>query len=149
MEDDERDCHGVRLEAQYLCEMDEHRVAVRVPRADIRAIAVRYGIAAERPIPSFVLGAVIALFGLAVALSLARWMWRGGVMEVHFAAGAAALPVGAWLMLNSVRKSHFLEVTLAKDVRKLAFAGSAPEAEIREFAGSVGRSVPCPVTFHV
>jgi hypothetical protein len=148
VEDDERDCYGVRLGKEYLCELDEHRIAVRVARGEIRAIALRYGIAAERPIPSFVLGVVLALFGLAVGVALARWAWQGGRIPIHLCLGTGSIPVGAWLMLNSIRKRHFLEVSLANDVRKLAFQQAAPEGELREFAGSVARAVPCPVRFH-
>lgn len=126
---------NIRFSAKELAELDRHRAVIRVPRDRCREIAWRYGSRAARPWVQSTLGLACLAGGLYLLVRLLVEWWRGGgVLWIEQVAGLVILGfVGGALLVDVVRKGHFLEVQTDKAPEKLRFDRSVSPADIETF----------------
>src|SRR4051812_24772071 len=112
---------SVEIGPDGVAERDARGRVVFVPRAEIRRIVLRRGVAAERP-------GVLAFFGLlcfGVAWvswkMVARWWVAGGTLYAETITGLAMIPLGIGIFWALLRPRFYLRVETPSDVRHLIF----------------------------
>jgi hypothetical protein len=132
---------NVRFSAEELAELDRKRAVIRVPRDRCREIAWRYGSRAARPWVQSALGIACLVGGFYLLVRLLMEWWRGGgVLWIEQVAGLVVLGfVGGALMVDVLRKGHYLEVRTEKATEKLRFDRSVAAADIETFLAEAGR----------
>lgn len=128
---------SVEIGPDGVAERDARGRVVFVPRAEIRRIVLRRGIAAERP-------GVLAFFGLlcfGVAWlawkMIARWWVAGGTLYAETVSGLAMIPLGVGIFWALLRPRFYLRVETQSDVRHLIFRGRIERSELRRFIARV------------
>jgi len=117
------DYRGVRFTADRVALLDRDREVVIIPLDNVRALTLRRGFTAERPLPEALLG--LACGGLAT-LALRRvvlWFMRGGIVWDIQILLILALPLGISLLRHAVSRGFYLLAELNRGERKLPFVG--------------------------
>ena len=113
----------VRFSDNGAAEMDEHRPAIFIPRAQITRVEVGSGSGAERPAVVVVLGLALIAVAIGAVVLLALAMMHGGVrIPAALITGVAFTLPGWWLLDLGLRRRLFIRVhTQNGDARKLVF----------------------------
>ena len=110
--------------------------AVFIPREEIQRIQTKTGSRAERPLVQGIAG--VALLGL--GLIGLRMFISNGVAFLRWEAGFLLFGgVGGWMLLEALRKGHYLLVVCSKGTRKLVFDKKISEPELAEFLRNATR----------
>jgi hypothetical protein len=125
----------VRIGADFLAEMDGDRPLLRIPRDQVAALEARYGSAAERPLVSIVLGAILMGVAILGPLIIVLAVVRGTEIKINVAIAATiALVIPAvWLFDLALRNRWCLLVYTKSGKRKLAFARSQDAVTVEQF----------------
>jgi hypothetical protein len=122
------------------------RPLVSVPRAELRAIELRYGPAGERLLLQSLVGAVVVAIGLALGRGMIAWLLYGGYANINAGAGSVTFVLGgAWLLWRAWRPRHHLRLETTKGTRKLSFGQLADEASIASVLADTARILEIPV----
>ena len=113
--------------------MDGERPLVRVPRAEIVRLEVRYGAGAERPLPMLILGILLFAIALAPLVMLVNLQRHGGRYHVEWIAAVACAIPAAWLLDLSLRRRWLLVVHQRRGRRKLLFPRGINQFEVESF----------------
>ncbi len=124
--------------------MQDGRPVVFVPRAEIKKIELARTGAAERPMLTGLVGAIILVAGLAATVLMANGLKHGG----HFPykaglIGGALLFTGGWLLHFTLVPRLVLVVRTPKDRRKLLFSKSVAASEAEAFANQAADRFGC------
>lgn len=157
-------CFRVEVSGSGICELSGKRIAVNIPRDQIRRINLCSGTDVKYPFFRYSLG--LALFSLGVivlALTFLSAVGRG--YPVHSESGAFVLPlvplalwfiagIGFWLLAGVFRVRYFFLVETEKSTSKIFFGKAADVDEIKKFIRRVNMrfgyaidiSIPSPET---
>lgn len=124
----------VRISAAGVAEMDEHRYAIAIPRAEVLGIELSFGSAAERPIISAILGVSFACVATFLAALIVLAIRDGHVAVPKAAIAGVAFYLPAWWLLDlALRRRFFLRVQTPSGSRKLVFHDRHDAAEVERF----------------
>lgn len=121
---------GVAISEKGLGEIDGKRYLVHIPQSEITFAEVKYGSPAERPTMQLVAGAILAplcFFGIYIILMNGLTMIRWSLGMLLFGG------VGIWLIIEVLKKRHYLEVQTSKGNRKLVFKGKVENDKLDQF----------------
>src|SRR5262245_61131792 len=113
------DCRNIRIADGRIQEIGGGRALVSLPLAEIKDVRLVRDIVAERPVVQAVVGAVVTALGVAWALRILYWLFRGGVMwdvEVLMLGGLIGGPL---FIRGALRRGLVLKVEMANDTRKI------------------------------
>lgn len=128
----------VRIGPDTLAEMDGDRPLLRIPRDQVVALEARYGSAAERPLVSIVLGAILMGVAILGPIIIVLAVVRGTEIKINIAVAttiALAIPA-VWLFDLALRKRWCLIVHTKSGKRKLAFARSQDGVTVEQFVAT-------------
>jgi hypothetical protein len=133
---------NITFSEKGISEYSGKRCVVFIPRAEVVRVESRTGSRAERPLVQMIAGIVlgcVGVYGVFMAM-------RVGVVLLRWEAGFIVFGgIGVWLLIESLRRGHFLLVTCSKENRKLVFDGKTDESELREFLMKAARfGYNCP-----
>lgn len=121
---------NITFSKKGVSEFSGKRRVVFVPREEIQRIQIKTGSRAERPLVQSIAGVVLLGLGL-VGL---RLFIANGVTFLRWEAGFLLFGgVGGWLLLEALRKGHYLLVICNKGSRKLVFDKKINEPELAQF----------------
>jgi hypothetical protein len=121
---------NIEISAKGLSEFDGNRRVIFIPKEEIQTIETGFGSSAERPLLQLIAGLLLVGLGLVgVAMIMASGMrgFRWGVGFLVFGG------LGAWILYEAVKKSHFLRVICVKDTPKLVFRGTFRDVDCSKF----------------
>jgi len=124
---------SVRLGTDGASEMDGTRRLVHIPRADVVGLEIVHGSAAERPLVSLILGALLAALSLVGPMMLVGALLGRGRVEIKFVTSIAFLVPAVWLFDLVLRRRWFLQVHMKKGSRKLIFGKTSDEVALQQF----------------
>ena len=130
---------SIQFSDDAVAEMDQHRRVTVVSRNQISHLQLARVSAAERPIVALLLGIAIIVGSLYPVYRLLGAFSGPGRVTIHvdlLVATSFSL-LGVWLIVFALRKRFVLIATTAAGTRKLVFASTATEAEIRQFITEV------------
>lgn len=134
------ECHGLALTNAALCELDAGRPVVEIPWVEVRGLALCRGVAAERPLVAFVLGAGLVVLGSLFARDLLLWLMVGGTAYDVEAFAVGLIPIGLWVVHVSMRRRYYVRVRTRSGERKLAFGALAEREDVLAFAEVIERT---------
>ncbi len=144
-------CSTVQISATCISQLEDSRIAVTVPKEDIRRIKLSFDPASRHPFLRFLAG-----FGLVVAgliLIIADFIIvEVGIFRFHIASHTFSVPVatiglwlwvgaGLWLLIGVFRGRYNLLIKTANGIRKIFFEGSADIREIQHFVGRANQEL--------
>lgn len=124
---------NVRLGVAGAAEMDETRLLLTVPRAEIDRVEGVYTVGGERPVVTFAIGLVLLVVSLIPVAALFDVLRRGGTYHAEWIAAVACIIPAAWLLQLSVRRRWVLVVKTTRDQRKLLFPRQVSQVEVESF----------------
>jgi hypothetical protein len=129
----------VRFSDSGAAEMDQHRQAIFIPRAQITRVEVGYGSGAERPAVVIVLGLALIAVAIGSVVVMVLAIMRGGVrVPVALISAIAFTLPGWWLLDLGLRRRPFIRVhTHNGDTRKLVFHKVRDRESVDVFLQSV------------
>lgn len=130
---DYAECASVRLGVDGASEMDGNRRLVHVPRAEIVSLELVHGSAAERPLVSLILAAILLAISLIGPAMLLGALLGRGTVEIKFVTSIAFIVPAIWLFDLAIRRRWFLKVHMNKGSRKLIFAKANDEVALQQF----------------
>lgn len=139
MTDNELRHAGIVLHADGVAEERGGRPTVTIPRESLRRIELRRGAPGERLWLQTLFAAVMGVIGLVSAAMVIGELRASPAIHVNLAAGPLFLPVGALILWLALRPRHYLRITTAKEVRKLAVETTARPVEIASLLASAQR----------
>jgi len=130
---------GIRFSADLLAELDRGHPIIRIPREDVRRIALLWGFQAPRPVVQAVLGIGLLLAGIYILVKIIlELMAHGGNVLGKLLIGLVIVGLlGGWLFFEAFKRGYYLEVRTEKRVEKLRFDRRLSRDEIEEFIASV------------
>jgi hypothetical protein len=132
---------GVRAGPDGLSEVEDGRLMVFIPWAEIRRVELVHGRVAERPVVQVIIGAALIAVACWPLLHLAYWALHGGMFLRAEAWLVAAGGVGAYMIWHALRSGWYVEVEAASGTRKLVFHGNVVEGEAQVFVQAVRERV--------
>ena len=124
---------SVRLGADGASEMDGKRRLVHIPRADVVGLEIVHGSAAERPLVSLILAALLTAISLIGPVMLVGALLGRGRVDIKFVTSIAFLVPAAWLFDLVLRRRWFLNVHMKKESRKLIFGKTCDPVALQQF----------------
>jgi hypothetical protein len=124
---------SVRLGTDGASEMDGNRRLVHIPRAEVVGVEIVHGSAAERPLVSLILGALLAALSLVGPIMLTGALLGRGRVDIKFVTSIAFIVPAVWLFDLVLRRRWFLEVHMKKGSRKLIFGTTSDEVALQQF----------------
>jgi hypothetical protein len=124
---------SVRLGTDGASEMDDNRRLVHIPRAEIVGLEIVHGSAAERPLVSLILAALLSALSLVGPAMLAGALLGRGRVDIKFVTSIAFLVPAVWLFDLVLRRRWFLQVRMKKGSRKLIFGKTSDPVAIQQF----------------
>jgi hypothetical protein len=124
---------SVRLGTDGASEMDGNRRLVHIPHADVVGLEIVHGSAAERPLISLILAALLAALSLVGPMMLVGALLGRGTVEIKFVTSIAFLVPAIWLFDLVLRRRWFLQVHMKKGSRKLIFGKTSDEVALQQF----------------
>jgi hypothetical protein len=124
---------SVRLGADGASEMDGNRRLVHIPRADVVGLEVVHGSAAERPLVSLILAALLTALSLVGPVMLVGALLGRGRVDIKFVTSIAFLVPAIWLFDLVLRRRWFLKVHMKRGSRKLIFGKASDEVALQQF----------------
>lgn len=124
---------SVRLGADGASEMDGNRRLVHVPRVEIGSVELVHGPAAERPVLSLILAAILVAISLTGPVMLVGALLGRGRLEIKIVTTIAFIIPAGWLFDLVIRPRWFLKVTMRNGSRKLIFARANDEVALQQF----------------
>jgi len=124
---------SVRLGTDGASEMDGNRRLVHIPRGDIVGIEIVHGSAAERPLVSLILAALLAALSLVGPVMLVGALLGRGRLDIKFVTTVAFLVPAIWLFDLVLRRRWFLKVHTKKGSRKLIFSKTSDPVALQQF----------------
>jgi hypothetical protein len=124
---------SVRLGTDGASEMDGNRTLVHIARADVVGLEIVHGSAAERPLVSLILAALLAALSLVGPMMLAGALLGRGRVDIKFVTSIAFLVPAIWLFDLVLRRRWFLHVHMKKGSRKLIFGKTSDEVALQQF----------------
>jgi hypothetical protein len=130
---------GIRFSTDLIAELDRGRSVIRIPREDVRRIALCWGFQAPRPFVQAVLGIGLLLAGIYILVRIImELMAHGGQVVGRLLIGLVIVGLlGGWLLFEAFKRGYYLEVRTEKRTEKLRFNRRLSRAEIEEFVASV------------
>ncbi len=144
-------CSTVQISASCISQLDDSRIAVTVPKEDIRRIKLAYDPESRHPFLRFLAG-----FGLVVAgliMIIADYIIvEVGIFRIHIASHTFSIPVatislwlgvgaGLWILIGVFRGRYNLLINTGQGFRKIFFAASTDIREIQRFVGRANREL--------
>jgi hypothetical protein len=120
-----------------LREVEHGAVMVFIPRAEIQHVELAYGRRAERPTLQTITAAALIAVGCWPLLHLAHWLLRGGMFIKEEAWLVAFGALGAYMLIEVMRKGWYLHVQTPTKARKLQFHGKVHEPDARAFVAAL------------
>jgi len=138
----ERACYcGVQLTEHFLEEIDGAHAALRVRLSELREVSLVHGQSAERPLLQWLFGLSALALGGVGSISLLRPVAAGQRFSYMMLAGATCvLGLGAWTLLQLVRKRWFL-LTKTHEL----FSSDASEPGLSLFLAALRKRSPVDV----
>jgi hypothetical protein len=124
---------SVRLGTDGASEMDGNRRLVHIPWADVVGLEIVHGSAAERPLVSLILAALLAALSLVGPVMLVGALLGRGRVDIKFVTTIAFLFPAIWLFDLVLRRRWFLKVHMKKGSRKLIFAKTSDPVALQQF----------------
>ena len=133
---------NIAFSEKGISEFSGGRRVVFISRAEVVRIESRTGSRAERPLVQGTAGVILGGLGL---YGVSMFM-RVGLAFLRWEAGFLVFGgVGVWMLIETLRRGHYLLVTCSKEQRKLVFDGKVNESELREFLMKAARfGYNCP-----
>lgn len=130
---------GIRFSTDLLAEVDRGHPVIRIPREDVRRIALRWGFQAPRPIVQAILGIGLLLAGVYILVKIIlELMAHGGEVSGRLLIALVIVGLlGGWLFFEAFKRGYYLEVRTEKRAEKLRFNRRLSREEIEEFIASV------------
>ena len=144
-------CSTIQISASCISQLEDSRIAVTVPKEDIRRIKLAYDPESRHPFLRFLAG-----FGLVVAgliLIIADFIIvEVGIFRFHIASHTFNIPAatiglwlgvgaGLWLLIGVFRGRYNLLINTGQGIRKVFFAGSTDIREIQRFVGRANQEL--------
>ncbi len=144
-------CSTVQISASCISQLEESRIAVTVPKEDIRRIKLAYDSQARHPFLQFLVGFGLVAAGL-VLLIAAFMMMEVGALFFHIAShifGIPVVPIGLWLMVGAglwlligvFRGRYNLLINTERGIRKIFFGESTDIRDILRFVGRANQEL--------
>jgi hypothetical protein len=144
-------CSTVQISASDISQLEECRIAVTVPREDIRRIKLSYDSKARHPFLQFLVGFGMIVAGL-VLLIAAFIMVEVGAFFFHIASHTFRIPVvpialwlmtgaGLWLLIGVFQGRYNLLINTNRGIRKIFFAESTDIRDILRFIGRANQEL--------
>jgi hypothetical protein len=124
---------SVRLAADGASEMDGNRRLVHIPRADVVGLEIVHGSAAERPLVSLILAALLTAISLVGPIMLVGALLGRGRVDIKFVTSIAFLVPAIWLFDLVLRPRWFLKVHMKRGSRKLIFSKTSDPVALQQF----------------
>ena len=119
-----------------LSEFSQGKRVVFIPKDEVQKIEVRYGSSAERPLVQIIAGLLLIGLGGAGLLMI----FESGMRGIRWGIGFVAFGgFGVWLLYETFKKTHYLQVTYRRETRKLVLKGAFQEREFSELARQAGQ----------
>lgn len=127
----------VRIGSDGVAEMDQHRVAVFIPRDQVLRLELDYGSGAERPIVLLALGIFCAALAVALMLVFVMAVARGGPRIPAALVTGFTFLIPGWRFIDlALRKRWFVRVHTDRGSRKLVFHTMRNQVEIEKFVSA-------------
>jgi hypothetical protein len=123
---------SVRLGIDGASEMDGNRRLVHIPRTDVVGLELVHGSAAERPLVSLILAALLTALSLVGPVMLVGALLGRGRLDSKFVTSIAFLVPAVWLFDLVIRRRWFLKVHTKKGSRKLIFGKTSDEVALQQ-----------------
>lgn len=127
------DFAGVRITEEVIASLSKGAPTFSLPRPRIRAVVLRHGFQAERPILQSLFGAALALGGLVPIWEVVLWFQRGGTIYDVIFMLLPLFPAGLLLCLHGLRRGYYLSVRLTDDRFKIPFRRKSGRDDIERF----------------
>jgi hypothetical protein len=124
---------SVRLGTDGASEMDGNRRLVHIARADVVGLELVHGSAAERPLVSLILAALLAALSLVGPIMLVGALLGRGRVDIKFVTSIAFLVPAVWLFDLVLRRRWFLKVRMKRGSRKLIFSKTSDPVALQQF----------------
>ena len=115
---------GVRFGPDDVSELEDSRVMVKVPKAEITRIALREGFYSAHPVLQVIAGVVLSGIAVPPTWHLANWIIGGGTFVSIEAWLIAFMFIGPWLVYDALKQE------LASGENKRVVAGNHGSVEV-------------------
>jgi hypothetical protein len=117
------DYRGVRFTADRVALLDGDHEVVTIPLDNIRALTLRRGFTADRPLPEALLGVACCVLATLALRRVVLWLLRGGTLWDIQIFLLLLLPLGISLLRHALSHGFYLLVELKRGRRKFPFVG--------------------------
>jgi len=128
---------GVRFGLDDVSELEDGRVMVKVPKAQIRRIALREGFYSAHPVVQVIAGIVLSGIAVPPTWHLATWIVGGGTFVSIEAWLIAFMFIGPWLVYDALKRGRYLQVETVAGRKKLILDRRADARALEEFLAAV------------
>lgn len=125
--------------AKSIAETDGITVSLRIPKASIQRIRLRYGAPAKHPLVAIVVAVGLIAVGVIPLYHLICWMLYGGTVFFLEFFLASLIVIAISLIHSAVVRRYVLEVQESAGQRRLIFSKKANLASIRDLISQAER----------
>ncbi len=138
--------YSVQFSSSEVCELDDGKVLVSIPRDKIRKLSLQRGTSANRPLPQFIIALILIVIGVFCSSPILRFLTDAmsanaghasitGLQLLAF--GVPMILIGIWLIAEIVRKKYYLLIQTEDGSQKIAFESKAELLRINLFIRDV------------
>lgn len=113
-----------------VAEYNGNTCMVFIPREGILKIENVFGSRSERPLVQLIAGGLLSAVGLAGLVMILHGGWQLFRWEAGFLVFGG---IGIWMMIEVLRRGHYLRVIGSKETRKLVIHGKVVPSELQDF----------------
>jgi hypothetical protein len=130
--------YGLKFESDRISTIRKGLPSLTINREEIKNISFKKGLLSRYPLLQLIMGSCITLFGIfMIVLFCSWWFTKGGYPHPRQILLFFTLPIGVWIIFDTLKKGYYLEVQYNSKVRKLEFDKTQSEENLLKLIDAV------------